>query len=151
MSSFPSTPRSAALAWAQAHTQVFADNDTQIGLTEIQCTAYTSLVNATAAAIAAQTVAKEAAQTATLAANQKYADMRRSTNLLIRNIRTYAGNTENPNVYVLAQIPAPATGGVAPPPAKPSDLSIELNNASGSLTLRWKADNPKGTQGTSYI
>ncbi|MFN0012807.1 MAG: fibronectin type III domain-containing protein, partial [Phycisphaerales bacterium] len=35
--------------------------------------------------------------------------------------------------------------------AKPSDLSIELNNASGSLTLRWKADNPKGTQGTSYI
>jgi hypothetical protein len=48
-------------------------------------------------------------------------------------------------------IDPPAPPSPAPPPAQPTDLTVELEPQIGDLILRWKAENPSGTSGTSYI
>ncbi len=45
--------------------------------------------------------------------------------------------TNNPNVYVLANIPAPAAPTPAGPPVAPKDLSAVMNS-DGTMRLTWK-------------
>lgn len=151
MATFPTSPRSALIAWAQAHVPVWTDQDVNIGLTEAQAQAYAAAVTAAANAFTAQEAAKNAAKAATLTANEQFSTLRRLTSAAVRDIKTFAEDNNNPNVYVLAQIPPPAQPSPAPPPAKPSDLTVELDPSSGAITLRWKANNPRGASGTSYI
>lgn len=68
---------------------------------------------------------------------------------MIQTIRTWAESKNDPNVYTLAQIPPPATPGVTPPPGTPFDFTVNLLQ-SGALELKWKCNNPSGTQGTVY-
>jgi len=71
---------------------------------------------------------------------------------VVRSIRAFAEQQANPNaVYNLAQIPPASEPTTAPPPAQPTDLTVTLEAASGDLMLSWKASNPTGTSGTSYI
>ena len=151
MGTFPTAPRSAFLTWGLAHTTVFDEQEGNIGLSAAQVTAFTNAVNAANAANQAQENARLAYKAAVTTATEAFNAARRSASLTTKVIRTFAETTNNPGVYALAQIPAPAVPGEAPPPAKPVELSVALNNASGSLTLTWKASNPAGTQGTSYI
>ncbi len=150
-STFPTTPRAAFLTWGLAHAIVFDNEEGNIGLTAGQVTAFTNAINAANAANQAQENARLAYRSAVSAATEAFNAARRSASLTTKVIRTFADTSNNPNVYTLAQIPPPAVPGTAPPPAKPSDLSVELNTASGALTLRWKASNPVGTTGTSYL
>ena len=70
----------------------------------------------------------------------------------MRSIRAFAEQQANPNaVYNLAQIPPSSEPTTAPPPAQPTDLTVTLEASSGDLMLSWKASNPTGTSGTSYI
>ncbi|MFN0012851.1 MAG: hypothetical protein ACKVS8_14550 [Phycisphaerales bacterium] len=151
MATFPTTPRSAFLTWGLAHTTVFDEQEGNIGLSASQVTAFTNAINAANAANQAQENARLAYRAAINTGTDAFNAARRSASLTTKVIRTFAETTNNPNVYSLAQIPPPSEGSIAPPPAKPLDLSVELNNASGALTLRWKASNPPGTTGTSYI
>ncbi|MBK8267891.1 MAG: hypothetical protein IPK83_06130 [Planctomycetes bacterium] len=67
-------------------------------------------------------------------------------------IRAFAINAVDPlNVYNLAQIQPPAPPTPAPPPAQPTNLNVSLDPTEGYLMLSWKAENPVGTSGTSYI
>lgn len=68
---------------------------------------------------------------------------------MIDAIRVKAQSTDDPGVYALAQIPPPATPSTTPPPGTPSNFTVGLNQ-DGSLLLKWKCDNPSGTQGTIY-
>ena len=68
---------------------------------------------------------------------------------LIRTIRAYAETSQDPGVYALAQIPAPAEPGPVGPPGQPYELTIGLA-ATGAVSLGWKCDNPSGSQGTVY-
>ena len=68
---------------------------------------------------------------------------------MIQTIKTFAQTTNNPNVYVLAQVPPPAAGGVTPPPGTPFNFTVGLLQ-NGSLELKWKCSNPSGTVGTIY-
>lgn len=152
MSAYPATPRSAFFSWCQAHSTVWAANQAGIGLSIPQCTAYTALVTAAAAALENQELAKQAAIAATAACDNAFAALRSGTSDTLKTIRLYAIGQDKPEtVYTLAQIPAPATPSPAPPPAKPTDLVAVLAPGSGELTLRWKAANPPGTSGTAYI
>jgi hypothetical protein len=151
MATYPTSPRADFLTWCQAHTSVFVDNAVNIGLTEIQAAAFQTAVEQAADAANAQQIAKNAAKSTTLTANDEFAALRKLAASAVRDIKTFADDTGNNNVYVLAQIPAPAAPSPLPPPAKPSDLTVELDPSSGSITLRWKANNPRGTSGTSYI
>jgi hypothetical protein len=151
MGSYPVTPRSAFIAWCQAHVQTFLDNDSQIGLTEAEAVAFEAAVNNAAAAALAQEQARQAAQSATEAASQKLAALRRVTRVTVDTIKTFAQSTNNPNVYVLADLPAPGQATPVPPPGRPFDLQVALDATDGTLVLRWKANNPRGASGTSYI
>lgn len=68
---------------------------------------------------------------------------------MIQAIRVKAQTTNNPNVYALAQIPPPATPSTSPPPGTPSNFAVVLLQ-NGAIELRWKCNNPSGTQGTIY-
>jgi hypothetical protein len=59
---------------------------------------------------------------------------------MIQAIRNHAESKNDPNVYVLAQIPAPATPGVTPPPGTPFDFTVGLLQ-NGALELKWKCNN----------
>lgn len=68
---------------------------------------------------------------------------------LIKTIQTFASSTDNPGVYVLAEIPAPLPPSEAPAPGTPFDLTVGLLPV-GALELKWKCNNPANTAGTVY-
>ena len=151
MGTFPESPRSDFLAWCVAHKDVFTTNQAALGLTAAQTTAFKTAVTDAASASDAQTAAKDAAQAATTAVNLKFTALRDKAAEMVRTIRTYAENTNNPGVYALAQIPPPAAGSPVPPPAQPTNLTVAIDPATGAIQLKWKAANPAGSSGTSYI
>ncbi len=134
------------------HAPVWTANAVAIGLTPAQATAFQSLTTAAHNAYNAKLAADQAARAATITLQASVTDARRSASDLIRTIKAFAENASKPDViYNLAQIPPPATPQPAPPPAKPGDLTVTLVPTTGALELRWKASNPVGTVGTSYI
>jgi hypothetical protein len=152
MSTYPTSPRSAFLEWCQAHENVFVDNAAAIGLTVPQANAFKSATDAAAAATLAQEQAKQAAKVATQTVEDAFNTLRTNAGDTVRTIRAFAENSGKPlTAYNTAQIPPPAPPSPAPPPAQPGDLSVLLDPPTGALTLRWKASNPAGTSGTSYI
>lgn len=152
MSTYPTSPRAAFLAWCQAHQDLFIANATQIGLFAAQATEFKDTTTAAYNADLAQEQAKFAAKSATEVAVDAVAALRAKAGDTVRTIRAFAENSSNPTeVYTLAQIPSPSKPTPAPPPAQPSDLKVLLDPSSGAMTLQWKAANPTGTSGTSYI
>lgn len=146
------TNRLAKIEFYEARIAPWTTNATAIGLTAASVTALgTATVNARKAYddhIAAQAAAK--------AATQAYYDSVREMHKapgagadMIQTIKTFAQTTDNPNVYVLAQIPAPQAPSTPPPPGTPFELSVGLLG-DGSLQLKWKCSNPAGTTGTIY-
>jgi hypothetical protein len=151
MGTYPTSPRADFLAWCQAHTLLFQTNAAAIGLSAAQATNFKNTTTDTAAALNAQFIAKEAAKAATLTVNTKFDDLFASAAEMVRTIRTFAENTNNPGVYAIAQIPPPPVPQPLPAPTQPTNLSATLEATSGDITLRWKATQPEGAAGTSYI
>ncbi len=151
MSTYPAAPRSAFLAWAEAHAPVFAAHAAEIGLTPEQAQAVADAAEAAREAFVAQEAARAAAQAATAAAVQRLDELRGAVADAVRLVRAFAEASDDPGVYQRAQIPAPAARSPAPPPAQPTGLRVELDPTLGALTLFWKASNPRGTSGTAYL
>ncbi|MBX3396679.1 MAG: hypothetical protein KF841_15060 [Phycisphaerae bacterium] len=152
MSTFPTSPRSALLQWCQAHENLWVTNATSIGLTAPQANAFKDATDAAAAASLAQEQARQAAKVATQTAEAAFATLRSSVGDTVKLIRAFAINSVDPlNVYNLAQIQPPAPPTPAPPPAQPTNLTVSLDPTEGFLILAWKAENPAGTSGTSYL
>ncbi len=123
-----------------------------IGLTGPQVVNLASLTSAARDAYTAAQEARAASKAATQVFHDAVAAMVGDDDAgsdMIEQIKNHAESTGNPNVYALAQIPAPATPGVAPPPGRCSDFSVALEQ-NGALVLTWKCTNPTGTSGTSY-
>src|SRR5690606_756626 len=68
---------------------------------------------------------------------------------LVSQIRAKAKQSGDPNVYVLAQIPAPADPTPVGAPGTPEALKATLQ-PDGTLTLDWKCENPPRAKGTVY-
>jgi hypothetical protein len=140
------------LDWFNQRGPVWIEQAINIGITSAQATAFNTKATAARNAYNARLAALEAARVAANVQRDAITDARRNASDLLRIIKAFAENQANPQiVYDRAQIPAPAVPSPAPPPAKPSDITVELTPTSGAITLRWKASNPVGTQGTSYI
>lgn len=144
--------RLSRIQFYENHLQPWGNNAANIGLTPTQVTGLTTL---TAAARAAYNAA-EAARQASRAATQAYYDAVRTMHSapdagqdMIDAIKYYAESKGDPNVYVLAEIPAPAVPSAAPPPGTPFAFTVGLEQT-GALELKWKCNNPAGTQGTIY-
>lgn len=151
MGTYPTSPRNEFLQWCQDHVEVFEDNAAAIGITAAQATAFKKVVGDAASSNSAQSLAQQAAKAATTESTQRFGLLRKSVSGVVRSIKTFAENSGNNNVYVIAQIPPPATPGSTPPPGKPFNVSVQLDTNSGAPVLKWKATNPRGTSGTSYI
>lgn len=152
MGSYPTSPRPAFLAWCQAHEPIFTTNYAQIGLTSAAALAFKQATDVAAGATTDQLAAKETAKAATEYATDRYADLRKEAADAVRFIRAFAENSADPAaVYVIAQVPAPTTPGVVPPPGQPTNIKVALDATTGEITLTWKCANPPGASGTSYI
>jgi hypothetical protein len=130
----------------------WAANAANIGLTSAAVTALGALTTQARAAFNAAEVARQAAKTATQNFHDKVRAMHNGPGAgsdMIQSIRNWAESKNDPNVYVLAQIPPPATPGTTPPPGTPFEFRVGLLQ-NGALELRWKCNNPSGTQGTIY-
>lgn len=151
MGLYPTSPRADFLSWANVHAPIFTARAAQIGLTAPQAAAFAAAVEAASAAESDRANAAQAAKTATQEATMKVSDLRRSASATVGLIKAFAQQTDNPEVYNLAEIPAPATPVPFPPPGLPTDLAVSLIPTTGQIELRWKCQNPTGTQGTAYI
>jgi hypothetical protein len=136
----------------EAHITPWTSNAAGIGLTPASVTALGTLTTAARAAYNAHLAAREAARAATDNFYDKVRAMHSNPGAgsdMIQTIKTYAETKNDPNVYVLAQIPPPAAPGTTPPPGTPFEFTVGLLQ-NGALELKWKCNNPSGTQGTIY-
>lgn len=136
----------------EAHVAPWTANATAIGLTAASVTALSSATVNARKAYDDHIAAQNAAKAATQDFYDKVRDMHNAPGAgadMIQTIKTFAATTDNPNVYVLAQIPAPQAPSTPPPPGTPFELSVGLLG-NGALALKWKCNNPSGTTGTIY-
>ncbi len=69
---------------------------------------------------------------------------------LIKAIKGFAAQQALPGeVYILAQIPAPAMPQPVPAPGQPTNIGIGLSS-NGSITLKWKSTNASASSGTFF-
>lgn len=150
MATYP-RERQEFLNWCEAHGPVWAANAEEIGLTVGQVAGLTSATTEMRTRVTAQTTAKQAARAATESVLEAERTLRSTVSQLVRAIRLHAIQKDDPNVYVVAQIPPPASGhSPVPPPGQPTDFRVELN-PSGSITIRWKARHPEGSDRVIYF
>jgi hypothetical protein len=121
-----------------------------LGLVAADMAPITSAQLGWATAFPAHVAAVNAAKAATEAAVEGDRDTRELTSDLVRSIRAFAINNNDPKVYTIAQIPAPNTGAPVPPPGQPTDFKVELNS-NGSITVKWKAKHPEGSDRVVYF
>lgn len=133
----------------ETHRAPWEANAVAIGLTAAQVTALTALVDTARSNYDKMLSVRADALAATEAFNNSVTLMQNAGAAAIKAIKTKAAMTNNPNVYTLAQIPAPLPPGPAPTPGTPSDLAIGLLG-NGALELRWKCSNPTGAGGVIY-
>ncbi len=140
------------LQFYEAHVAPWTANAAAINLTPAMITAFTPKVTAARAAFTAQQAAIQAAKAATEAFNNAMNTLHDSSGggaELIRVIKNWAESKNDPNVYVLAQIPAPAVPQPAAAPGTPTNFVVGLLE-NGSVVLKWKSVNPPGIGGTVY-
>lgn len=132
----------------QSKTAPWAANSVAIGTTAGAVTALTTKVTTAQTKLANAIAAREASKNATADLDLAIRDLVGAGSDIIKQIRAKAA-TDGPSVYILAQIPAPATPTPVGPPGQPTDFAAKLN-PDGSLRLTWKCANPAGAGGTIY-
>jgi hypothetical protein len=131
------------------HNTPWTTNATAIGTTAADVTALNTKTVAARAAYNAHTTAQQSAKAASQAYDNAVAAMSAAGAAIIKQIRSMGQSSADPNVYVLAEIPAPATPAPVGAPGTPSHFAVALG-ADGSLGLTWKCVNPAGCNGVVY-
>jgi len=148
MSTIPNDRRE-RVQFYRNHIAPWSSHAAAVGLSAGQVTNLTTLVAAAEDAMAAAEAARQASKAATEAFYNAVSSMSTDGAALVKTIRAFAEATSDPNVYVLAEIPAPSGGSAVPPPGTPANFTVTLNQ-DGSLRLAWKCQNPKNSSGTIY-
>lgn len=142
MSILPNT-KSGLLDFCAAHVKTWGGQPTQIGLTAGEVDVLETAVESATATAANVVETRNEAKAATLADDQASQNMRAIAGALIAKIKATADVTNNPNIYVLAQIPEPAVPGPALPPQQPVNIKPILE-PTGGLTIKWKTGPNEG-------
>lgn len=137
------------IAFYEGHIDDWTEHAVDIGLTVGEVGALAALITASRASFTNQTNQIAAAKSATTACNNDVSAMHDLGSAAIQKIRVYAETTNNPNVFVLANIPAPASPSALPPPGVCNQFEVALLDT-GALQLKWKCSNPEGATGTVY-
>jgi len=125
------------LSFFEEHLPVWAVDPAAIGLDAAQIASLSILVAAARTDFDAAAAIRNSAMAATEAQNNSINAMYDLGADLIKTIRAYAETTNDPGVYVAAEIPAPSPPTPAGPPEKPTELAVGLL-PSGGLHLTWK-------------
>ena len=151
MRTIPET-RLGKIEFYESHLEPWAASENAIGLATGSVASLAVRVDEARGAYDAHLAATAAARAATDDYYQKVRALHGDAGAgsdMIATIRAFAASSGDPEVYVLAQIPPPATPGTLPPPGVPTDFRVDLL-ASGAITLRWKCPHPRGAEGTIY-
>lgn len=139
------------VVWAQTHAPVFSSNAAAIGLSAGQATVFAAAATAVQQAFGDVEAARAALQGAQDAWATTRLNSRRTAGDTVRFIKAYAENYKDPaSVYATAQIPAPNAPAPVGPPNAATTLKATLDVSTGTLTIRWKATQPKGMTGVVY-
>lgn len=121
----------------EARLAQWAGSAAAIGILPAQAAQIATMTNAARATFNAQQTAANASKAATASFHVKADEMAEFGADLIKTIKAFAETTNNPNVYALANIPAPAAPTPAGAPTAPTALDATMN-ADGTITLKWK-------------
>ena len=133
----------------ETHLALFTENAAAIGLSAEETSELAAKAAAAREALRAQAEAQIAARAATITAHLAVEELGKLGASMILKIRATAESTHDLGVYSLAGIPLAAEGSPIPAPGRPSRLTTTLGG-DGSLLLKWKCDNPRGSVGTMY-
>ena len=95
-----------------------------------------------------QMALKLAGRAATQRFNRENVDVRRLGGSVMLKVRSLGKHGRNRAIYSVARIAPPKKPAPIEAPARPTDLSVELD-AIGAVTLKWSCDT-KGGEGTMY-
>lgn len=143
MSVLPNT-KAALLDFCAQHTKVWNLNAAAIGLTANEIDVLEIATEQATASAALVLSTRDASKAATLSDDNASRTMRAAAAALIAKIKATAEITNDPNIYVLAQIPEPAAPSPAAPPLQPENVKPFLE-PSGGLTIKWKTGTNAGT------
>jgi hypothetical protein len=121
----------------EGHLTLWAANAVAIGLTAGQVTAMQTATTAARAGFNGATTAHAAAKAATANFHNLARTMSDLASDAVKAIKLKAAQGNDPNIFVLANIPAPLPPSPPPPPEPPTDLVADPN-ADGTITLKWK-------------
>lgn len=143
--------RTQQILFCEQHLAPWNTNAAAIGLVAADVTNLSTKTTAARAAFNAALAARQAAKAATEAYYNAAGIMTDKAREMVKAIKLQADAKNDPNVYVLAQIPAPTppVPGSSAPPGKPEELRAILN-PDGSVTLNWKSVNAASSTGASF-
>lgn len=140
------------LDWADLHASIWQASPASLGLSAADATAFVNAATLARTRFNEQLAARQALDGATELQQDAVRDARRLASDLIGDIRDFAEVQPKPaEVYSAAGLPVPGTAAPLPPPGKPNSVTVGIEPASGAITLKWKAANPVGASGTTYI
>lgn len=132
------------------HAPVWVAQAGSIGVPPAMASAFATAAAAARDAYNDHLAAAEAARAAAGTSRSTIRSTRASAAEIIRLVKAYAATQDKPElIYTLAQIPEPSAPSPLPAPGVPTDIRATLGT-DGSITLRWKAQNPQGSGGTIY-
>ncbi len=131
------------LEFYEEHLPVWSKDPAAIGLTPVQLVELANRTSAARAAYDAAHAARSAAKASTLSQAQSIDAMHDLGGDLIKTIRTFAETNDDPAVFVLAEIPAPAPPTPAGPPEQPTELAANFLLPFG-IGLSWKGSVAQG-------
>jgi hypothetical protein len=137
------------IQWFESHATPFTTNAVAIGTTVPEATAFATKTAAARDALTAADAARDAQKNATLALKNAVDAVEIAAAGIIKQVRAKAETTNDPNVYTLASLPAPATPTVVGAPGTPFAFEVVLN-PDGSLDLAFDCVNPPGCHGVIY-
>ncbi len=152
MSTYPTSPRTAFVEWCEVQAPVFVAQETEIGLTRDQASAFAGATEKAANLLLEQEEARQRWLVASRKAREGLQLLRREAGASVRSIRAFAELQKEPNrIYAAAQVAPPATPGPAAAPGRPTRLTAALDATSGALALTWKARDPNRRGGVTYL
>jgi hypothetical protein len=139
----------AKIAFYEAHIEAWLAHSAEIGLDHDEVEDLAALIAAARADKIAQATAEGARISATGVSDQSVDAMHTLGATMITKIKAHAQATNDPNVFNRANVPARKVAAPFPPPSRARAITTHLN-IDGSITLRWKARQPRGATGTIY-
>ncbi len=140
--------RSDGLAYFEKRLAVWIEHAEELGLDPKLLAQLTDKIAASKQAKADQSALKLATRAATQRFNRNNADVRRLGGSVMLKIRSAGQHGRKRAIYSLASIAPPKKPSPIAAPARPTDLSVELD-AIGAVTLKWTCDT-NGGEGTMY-